>query len=92
MTHPKREVFALTIEFRDRHGRKVSQQQWLRGLEDAVVDEAQKAVEERIRRVRCPDHHEAVRQLRGRRQRGGLRYTWEACCEKLNDAIEHVLA
>lgn len=82
----------MTIEFRDRHGKKVSQQQWMRGLQDAVVDEAEKVLENEIRSVRCPEHHQAVRQLRARRESGGLRYSWEACCEKLNQAVERKLA
>lgn len=81
----------MNLEYRDKNGRKVSQRQWLNGLENDVFEQAERAVEDQLRNVRCSEHGQGIRNLQGRRESGGLRYSWEACCEKLNSAVERPL-
>ncbi len=75
------------VEFR-RGGRKVSQDEFLRGIERDVVDAATAEVEARARRARCPEHGRALIALRARKQGSPI---IEACCAVGREAVEKAI-
>ncbi len=81
----------MDIEFRDRHGRKVNSQRWARGIEEVAFEQAERALELKINAVLCPEHGRSVTNLRASRESGGIKYEWQACCEKLTMAVERAL-
>lgn len=81
----------MELGFRDQHGRKVSERDWMRGIEDAVFEEAESALDERISRVRCPEHGSHPTKIHKFREGDAIRFQWEACCDALNDAVERSL-
>ena len=81
----------MEIEFRDQHGRKVSSQEWARGIEEVAMEQANRAIEDVITSVRCPEHGRSITNLRATRESGGIKYAWQACCDRLTLAVERAL-
>jgi len=58
-----------------------------RKFRECVMDAARKAVEDKVRRTRCPEHHQTAR-IRFTGHGDNLKWSVKRCCEKLTDAVK----
>ena len=75
-------VAAMSLEFR-RGGRKVSLDQFMKGIKKDAIDLGSKAVEDRLRRTRCPVHGTAPTNIRRENAGGDGRVVFSVCCDAL---------
>jgi hypothetical protein len=61
------------------------------GNEDAVLDAARRAIEDRVSAVRCPVHHTGAR-VRFSGDSHDLKWSVEGCCDQLVNEVKRALA
>jgi hypothetical protein len=81
----------IEFEFRDEHGRRVSEREWLRGIEQETRKAGEDAIKSAIRGARCPVHGGGPRNIREVRRGSEVEFQWDACCERLQQEAERCL-
>lgn len=77
----------MSLEFR-RGGRRVSQDDFVKGLEQDVLDLASNEIEARVRRTRCPIHGSTPTSVRRTGTPRSPSWQVEGCCDALSAAIK----
>jgi hypothetical protein len=78
---------SFKFEYRDSHGRKVSEREWLKGFETGVMEAAKDTLEKKIRQVRCPVHGSTVTSITTTKQGDNLQFEYECCCDELKEKV-----
>lgn len=74
------------MEYRQ-NGRKVSRQQWERGLQDNLRKAAVDAIEKKLRTVHCPVHGSPPTSIARRTVGGRVSWDIQGCCNRLVEAV-----
>lgn len=77
-------MIKLTWKF---NGRTVPANRIADELSEAVRAKAGDATKDAIARVRCPIHGTPPRNIRISRNDGALRFQYDSCCERLQQAV-----
>lgn len=78
-------MFKLDVTF---NGKSVRPAQLGNELAKAMKSQLLRAATETVRNVRCPVHGMHPRDIRVQRQGRQLQFEYEACCERLTEAVE----
>ncbi len=60
-------------------------------LEQAAFEQVRKNVQERLRRLRCPEHHQAPRVTSSGSSLATLEWSISGCCDRVVDAARRAL-
>ena len=83
---------SIKWEFRDSRGRRVSEREWLKGLERDAVAAATDSIEAAISRVRCPIHGSSPQNIRRSKSGDQVRWEWDACCDEQEAAVQRAIS
>jgi hypothetical protein len=88
--------FSFEFNYQDEHGRKISQEEWIRGLAEEATATAMpslaKKVNAEVARLRCPVHGEHPKVVKSTIDGNRLTTEISACCDEMRDRAQKVAA
>jgi hypothetical protein len=81
----------MGLEYRI-HGRRVSESEWQKHLDDSARDIAVEALKKKVGNIRCPTHGQTAKLVVGAQHGDRLEMKIQACCDDLLKRAQRAVA